>query len=69
MQKKLSEITRAEWITFSWLETTEGGDEERTFMRGYKRTPDEAMSAMEEWDATEGGRAEAVADITEAKEA
>lgn len=52
MQKKLSEITRAEWISFNWIDITEMGDEERMMLRGFRRTPDEAYQAMEEWDAT-----------------
>lgn len=60
MEKKLSQITRAEWIAFSWLETTEGGNEERTFLRNYGRTPDEAAQARDEWDSTAEERDEAV---------
>lgn len=52
MEKKLSEITRSEWIAFSWIDATEMGDKERILVRGYRRTPDEAAQAMEEWDAT-----------------
>jgi len=51
MEKKLSEITRQEWIVWNWLESTPD-EEDRIFVRGYKRTPDEAAQAMEEWDST-----------------
>ncbi len=60
MEKKLSEITRAEWIAFNWFETTEMGDEERRFLRNYGRTPDEAAQAQIDWDDTEEARTEAV---------
>jgi len=52
MKKKLSEITRKEWIALCWVEATEMGDEERTFLAEQKRTPDEAMRARDEWDLT-----------------
>ena len=52
MIKKLSEITRADWIAYQWEETTSMGDNERMFQRGFRRTPDEAAQAMEEWDMT-----------------
>ncbi len=58
VEKKLSEITRKEWIKFQWLETTTMGEEERTFRRGYRRTPDEAREAMEDWDLTAEGSEE-----------
>ncbi|MFA5075625.1 MAG: hypothetical protein WC436_06010 [Candidatus Babeliales bacterium] len=51
MEKKLSEITRKEWISLRWLEVTELGSE-RTFIPNGARTPDEAAQAMEEWDMT-----------------
>ncbi|PKN20886.1 MAG: hypothetical protein CVU71_03655 [Deltaproteobacteria bacterium HGW-Deltaproteobacteria-6] len=49
MQKKLSEITRAEWVAIIWLECGEE-DGERLFMANGRRTPDEAMNAAEEWE-------------------
>ena len=60
MDKKLSEITRNEWIAFQWIDVTEMGDEERIFNKGYKRTPDEAAQAQIEWDETEEARNMAV---------
>jgi len=59
MQKKLSEITRAEWITFQWYDATEMGDEERMLLKGLMRTPDEAAQARIDWDETEAERKEA----------
>jgi hypothetical protein len=56
MQKKLSQITRAEWIAIIWLECGEE-DGERLFMANGKRTPDEARQAMEDWDETAEERA------------
>ena len=63
MEKKLSEIIRSEWIAFQWMDITQMGDEERKFLRGFGRTPDEAMQAMEEWDMTAEERCKKV--ITE----
>jgi hypothetical protein len=60
MEKKLSEITRSEWIAFQWVEITQafGSDEERTFRDNGKRTPAEALQAADEWDQTAEERAE-----------
>ena len=59
MEKKLSEITRSEWITFRWIEAGQAmGDDERTFISDGKRTPDEAAQAAEDWDSTAEERAE-----------
>lgn len=52
MRKKLSEITRTEWMVYQWVEDTQMGDEERTFVSQYKRTPDEARQAADDWDST-----------------
>lgn len=52
MEKKLSEITRSEWIAINWIEITSMGDDDRIFSASYKRTPGEAMQAAEEWDST-----------------
>jgi hypothetical protein len=50
--KKLSEITKKEWVRFNWSEI-DIADGERIFAKGFQRTPDEAMSAMMAWDETE----------------
>jgi len=60
MEKSLSEITRQDWTAWQWQEITSMDDEDRRFMRGQKRTPDEALQAMEEWDATAEERAGAI---------
>lgn len=52
MKKKLSEITREEWIGINWIEDSEMGQEERCFKADGLRTPAEAYQAREEWDAT-----------------
>jgi len=52
MRKKLSEITRAEWIGIVWIEDSEMGGDERTFLDVGRRTPTEAAQAREEWDTT-----------------
>ena len=52
MEKKLSEITRNEWIRYQWFDSTQQGDEERMFTKGLLRSPDEAYQAMETWDVT-----------------
>ena len=62
MEKKvLSEITRAEWIKWQWIDVTEMGDPERVMLRNFLRTPDEAAQAMEEWDMTAEERKAATA--------
>lgn len=53
MEKGLSQITREEWVTYQWIDVTQMGDEERIFMRHYKRTPDEMAQAMMDWEETE----------------
>jgi len=61
MEKKLSEITRSEWISFRWAEIppTMGDDsDDRVFQADGKRTPDEARQAMEDWDMTAEERGE-----------
>jgi hypothetical protein len=61
MEKKLSEITRSEWIAFRWIEIepTMGDDsDERMFCTQGKRTPDEAAQAALDWDSTAEERAE-----------
>jgi hypothetical protein len=59
MEKKLSEITRSEWIAFRWVEAQQAmGEEERIFMSDGKRTPDEAAQAAESWDMTAEEREE-----------
>ena len=59
MEKKLSEITRSEWIVFQWIEAPQSmGDEDRIFIANGKRTPDEAAQAAEDWDMTAEERAE-----------
>lgn len=52
MEKKLSEITRTEWIKYQWVDITQMGDEERIMLQGFLRTPNEAYQALEEWEAT-----------------
>lgn len=53
MEKILSDITRQEWIAFRWIEAPQSmGDEERIFISSGRRTPDESMQAMEDWDLT-----------------
>ena len=53
--KELQDITRQEWIAFRWMEippTMDDSGDERSFRSVGRRTPDEAMQAMEEWDVT-----------------
>lgn len=59
MEKRLSDITRSEWIALRWIEAPRSmGDNDRTFMADGKRTPDEAMQAADDWDSTAEERAE-----------
>lgn len=56
MEKKLSEISRSEWVAFNWIEIggvmgDEAGDE-RIFMAENRRTPDEAAEAAMDWDSS-----------------
>ena len=58
MEKNLSDITRAEWIAYRWVEEPQAmGSDERIFMTDGKRTPDEAAEAAEDWDSTAEERA------------
>lgn len=60
IRKNLSEITRTEWIKWRWQEEPGSfGDEDRVFVRGFRRAPDEARQALEDWDLTEEERNEA----------
>jgi hypothetical protein len=57
MEKNLTEISREEWIAFRWAEAPGSfGDEERVFITQGRRTPDEAMQAMEDWEVTAEAR-------------
>ena len=58
MEKNLSDITRAEWIAYRWIEEPQAmGSDERIFMTDGKRTPNEAAQAAEDWDFTAEERA------------
>jgi hypothetical protein len=53
MEKLLQDITRNEWIKYRWIEAQSSfGDNDRLFLRGPLRTPDESYEAMEYWDTT-----------------
>ncbi len=52
MEKKLSEITRDEWIAIRWVDVTLMGHTERTFIPSHNRTPNEAAQAAWDWDET-----------------
>jgi hypothetical protein len=47
--KTVSEITKADWVVYNWVEATEHQDKERVFMRTTERTPEEAHKALNEW--------------------
>lgn len=55
MEKKLREITREEWIKWTWIDATQMGDPERIMQQGMQRIPDEAFEAMMQWDAVQEG--------------
>jgi hypothetical protein len=59
-EKKLSEITRTEWIVSQWIEVTEMQHEERKFLKCRDRAPSEASRAAEEWDFLESVKKGAV---------
>ena len=59
LEKRLSDITRAEWIAINWIEIDPvmGDSGDRMFMGNNKRTPNEAMEAAMDWDTTAEERA------------
>ena len=55
MEKKLQDISRKEWVAYRWIEiplTMDDSDDERIFRSAGKRTPEEAYTALEEWEVT-----------------
>ena len=63
MEKKLSDITRSEWVAFDWVEIDQSFDDnDRVFMAETRRTPNEAAQAVLDWDSTIDER-EATKDI------
>jgi len=52
MEKKLSEITRKDWIKYTWIDVSQFGDGERYMVQGFLRTPEEAFQAKLQWDQT-----------------
>jgi hypothetical protein len=54
IEKKLEDITRKEWVAYRWVEMPPiyGDDDERMFRTAGKRTPSEALQALEEWEVT-----------------
>lgn len=58
-RKALSSITRAAWIAYHWEDCTELGDNDRMMIRSFRRTPDEAAQAADDWDNTEKARLQA----------
>ena len=48
--KKITEITRDEWIIYAWIDITAYCDEERFLARGHKRTPTEGAQAAQDWE-------------------
>lgn len=54
IEKKLEDITRAEWVKFRWAEIPQsmGDEDERMFRTNGRRTPDESYQALEEWEMT-----------------
>ena len=58
-EKKLSDITRKDWILWQWFEV-DGvfGETDRMFVRGLQRNPTEALRASQEWDFLESVKGE-----------
>jgi hypothetical protein len=50
-QKKLKDITRAEWIVYYWIDATELVDVESVFIRGNLRPIEESLEAGKQFDA------------------
>lgn len=56
-EKKLSEITRKDWILYQWIDDDTFGVE-RILFRGRQRTPTEALQAAQEWEFLESVKGE-----------
>jgi hypothetical protein len=51
MQKRLSEITREEWMEREWYDASGGGEQaDPIYVSGVKRDPDEREAAGREFD-------------------
>lgn len=48
--KTLDEITHIEWMLYEWVEVSHMGKGAREFIRGQRRTPDEAVIAYRDYD-------------------
>ena len=48
--KKAREIRRNEWISYYWIDVTECGCEELTYLRGRERPIEESIQAGKEFD-------------------
>jgi hypothetical protein len=48
--RRMSDITRPEWITYEWIDRTLHGDSERMLLQGHMRTPEEGAKAADDWD-------------------
>lgn len=55
--KRMSQLTKFEWMRYEWHDRTSMGCEEHQFQRGFERTPASALQAEAEWDAYERARA------------
>ena len=44
-EKKIADITNLEWALYEWIETTPMGADDRVFIKGRERTPDETCQA------------------------
>jgi hypothetical protein len=49
--KRLSDITREEWVKWYWINVTGPTDIEPVFVQGAERTQDAIARAMAEWDS------------------
>ena len=48
--KRLSEITRNEWIRYRWIDITSLGDSEPVLLRSLPRIPSDGAEAARDWD-------------------
>jgi len=47
MTKRLSEMTRADWLTRRWIDTTPAGSAELTFSDGSDFPPEQRMAVLQ----------------------
>lgn len=49
-RKKINEITREEWIVYTWLYASTFNESEKFYIQGVQRDPSDSIRAGEEYD-------------------